>query len=58
MNRPTEFGLIVCCVILVCGGLFLSLDNQDNAIAFLDLAKITLSGLIGYSVHPMVNSRE
>ena len=58
MNRPTEFGLIFCCVILVGGGLFLSLDNQDNAIAFLDLAKITLSGLIGYSVHPIVNSRE
>ncbi len=58
MNRPTELGLIFCCVILVCGGLFLSLDNQDNAIAFLDLAKIILSGLIGYSVHPIVNSRK
>lgn len=58
MSRITEFGLIFCGVILVCGGFFLSLDNQDNAVAFLDLAKITLSGLIGYSVHPMVNSRE
>ena len=58
MNRTIEFGLIFCSVIFVCGGLFLSLDNQDNAIAFLDLAKITLSGLIGYSAHPVVNPHE
>ncbi|MBW4665379.1 MAG: hypothetical protein KME01_14460 [Chroococcus sp. CMT-3BRIN-NPC107] len=58
MKRLTEFGLFLCCLILVCGSLVLSLDNPNNAIAFLDLAKITLSGLIGYSVHPMVNPHE
>lgn len=56
--RVTEFGLMFCCLILVCGSLFLALDDSNNAIAFLDLAKITLSGLIGYSVHPLVNPHE
>ena len=56
--RVTEFGLLLCCLVLVCGSLFLALDDQANAIAFLDLAKITLSGLIGYSVHPLVNKHE
>ncbi len=56
--RITEFGLLLCCLVLVCGSLVLSLDDPNNAIAFLDLAKITLSGLIGYSVHPIVNSHE
>ncbi len=56
--RVTEFGLMFCCLILVCGSLFLALNDPTSAIAFLDLAKITLSGLIGYSVHPMVNRHE
>ncbi len=56
--RVTELGLLLCCLILICGSLFLALDDGANAIAFLDLAKITLSGLIGYSVHPMVNPHE
>ncbi len=56
--RITEFGLLLCCLVLVCGSLFLALDDPNSAIAFLDLAKITLSGLIGYSVHPIVNSHE
>ena len=58
MKRVTEFGLIFCCLILVCGSLVLSLDDPAIALAFLDLAKITLSGLIGYSVHPIINSHE
>ena len=58
MKRLTEFGLIFCCLILACGSLILSLDDPTIASAFLDLAKITLSGLIGYSVHPVVNPHE
>ncbi len=56
--RVTEFGLLLCCLVLVCGSLLLALNDPNNAIAFLDLAKITLSGLIGYSVHPIVKSHE
>lgn len=58
MKRVTEFGLIFCCLILVGGSLVLSLDDPAIATAFLDLAKITLSGLIGYSAHPLLNSNE
>lgn len=56
--RVTEFGLMFCCLILVCGSLFLATSDPTSAVAFLDLAKITISGLIGYSVHPIVNSHE
>ena len=58
MKRLTEFGLIFCALVLVGGSLVLSLDDPTIALAFLDLAKITLSGLIGYSVHPVVNPHE
>lgn len=55
MTRNTS-GIFWLCFALVCGSFYLALRNIELQALFLDLAKITTSGYIGYSMRGMVNA--